>query len=189
MRRFRLTVIIVLVLLGCARSGVAFERILKTPLQPLPDYEVKTVDFTVDWALATSQKGPACTNVNETTKKCQVPLLKFQHANWTTYIGEGDPHYIIIEQRHQHSVVAEWRYNIRSADAVAGAFDPDMIIYYNFLNKDGFRIGTFSFHSWRQCPPVVVHQKDYLIPGNLDFVADTYNVELVVNYRRTVKNC
>lgn len=163
---------------------------VRTPAQHLPDHNAKAIGFTAGWALATSEKGSACTNINATTKKCLIPLLTFQHANWTTYFGDGnDPHYIIIEQRQEHSVVAEWRYNIRSADAIAAAFDPDMMISYNFLNRDGFKVGTLSVPSWRQCPPVVVHQRDYLIPGNLDFVADTYNVELVVSYRLQVKNC
>lgn len=173
-------------LAGCSHST---GRWVTGPIEPPPD-RASVRGFEGVWTEARAEKGPPCTTVNATTKKCLLPILQLPSgANWTTFIGEGDPHYIIIDQQTQHRVVAEWRYNIRSSDQIAAAFDPDMWIHYNFLNKDGFRVGTLTLGSWRVCPPMVEHHAGYTIPGNLDFVADTYNVELVVDFRTRVKNC
>lgn len=186
MKRFYMVVVCAL-LAGCSHSPGGW---VKGLIEPPPNREAVRGGFIPGWGGGLSAKGEPCTTVNATTKKCFVPVLQLPSgANWTTFIGEGEPHYILVTQKAEHQVVAEWRYNIRSSDQIADDFDPGMWISYHFLNKDGFRVGEFTFGSWRQCPPKVEHQRDYLIPGNLDFVADTYNVELEVLFRTRVRNC
>ena len=190
MKIVRMAVLCVLVV-GCSNNTGRIATVMVEPPPNRGELRDGTNEILDEARTKGMGQGPPCTTLNATTKKCLMPALQLPSgANWTTIIGEGDPHYVIIEQQAPHRVVAEWRFNIRSIpDQIRAAFDNDMVIQYYFLNKDGFRVGAFEYGYWRQCPPVVEHQRNFLIPGNLDFVADTHNVELVVNYQRKVKNC
>lgn len=197
-------------LMGCSNST---ERIIKKPIRPPLEGQTMS-DGPGKFGTASSGKGQPCMTVNATTKKCLLPMLKLPadpafpppgmhipmnpeflpDSNWTTYIGEekpGTPHYIIIEQQAEHRVVAEWRFDIYTdTQRVMAKFDPDLRLTYKFLNKDGAKVGEFTIASWRKCPPPAVeHEKNYVIPGNFDFVADTDRVELEVQYRLLMKNC
>lgn len=193
-------------LLGCSNSP---EKTITNTNQPSSERQA-IGNRIAGFGTAYSEKGPPCITVNATTKKCFLPILKLPadpkipdptkpppmdperlpKSDWTTTIGEGEPHYVIIEQQAEHRVVAEWRYNISTDKHVMAFYDPDLAFTYKFLNKDGVKVGEFTSYSWRQCPsPTVEHQRNYVIPGNFAFVADTSSVELNVDYRLIMQKC
>lgn len=150
--------------------------------------KLRPMTFIPEGGEVKSADGPACEALPGGGKKCFIPTIFLLGSDWVTNVGLAPAmHFIAFTQATQTSVSIE--IYIEYETLVRAAFDPDVMYNYRLKNANNSIIATVKYPTWRDCYKQLEHRVTTESTPNIDVVNELHHVEVIANYRQTVKWC